>query len=93
VPDGPAQQEGFVEAALVELRRARAELGGRPASTGFFGGGTPTLLGAEALVRLLAEIEATFGLPGAAEVTTEANPECGRPGVVGVRPGARPTAR
>jgi putative oxygen-independent coproporphyrinogen III oxidase len=75
VPEGPGQQHTFVESALREMRLARAELGARPASTVFIGGGTPTLLGAEALLRLLAGVEETFGLVTGAEVTTEANPE------------------
>jgi putative oxygen-independent coproporphyrinogen III oxidase len=75
VSAGPGQQEGFVQAALAELRLAREELGTRPASTVFFGGGTPSLLGAEALVRLLAGVAETVGVQAQAEVTTEANPE------------------
>jgi len=76
VPDGPEQPLRFVDAALAELRLARAELGAdRPASTVFFGGGTPTLLGASALLRLLDGVADTFGLRAGAEVTTEANPE------------------
>jgi putative oxygen-independent coproporphyrinogen III oxidase len=75
VPDGHAQQHEFVQAALSELRHARAELGDRPASTVFIGGGTPTLLGADGLLALLAGVADTFGLAGGAEVTTEANPE------------------
>ena len=46
-----------------------------PVSTVFFGGGTPTLLPAEHLGLMLAEIGAEFGLAPDAEVTTEANPE------------------
>src|SRR5579875_1000373 len=75
VPDGSAPQEGFVRAALLELRRARAELGARPVTTVFFGGGTPTLLGAAALARMLSEIRVRFEVAEDAEVTTEANPE------------------
>ncbi|MHB1808716.1 MAG: radical SAM family heme chaperone HemW [Solirubrobacteraceae bacterium] len=75
VPHGAGQQQEFVEAALAELRRAREELGQRPAQTVFLGGGTPTLLGAEALLRLLAGVGESFGLAPDAEVTTEANPE------------------
>jgi oxygen-independent coproporphyrinogen-3 oxidase len=75
VPDGAAQPVEFVDAALLELRHARAQLGARPVSTVFIGGGTPTLLPAEALVELLGAVEATFGLLPGAEVTTEANPE------------------
>jgi putative oxygen-independent coproporphyrinogen III oxidase len=65
----------FIDAALLELGQARAELGPRPVSTVFIGGGTPTLLAPEDLVRLVAAVDATFGLMPGAEVTTEANPE------------------
>ena len=41
----------------------------------FFGGGTPTLLPAADLVRVLQRIGGSFGLTPDAEVTTEANPE------------------
>ncbi len=41
----------------------------------FFGGGTPTLLPARDLVRILGAIDEEFGLAPGAEVTTEANPE------------------
>ena len=41
----------------------------------FFGGGTPTLLPAEHLGLIVAEIAAEFGLAPDAEITTEANPE------------------
>ncbi|MCL2419817.1 MAG: radical SAM protein, partial [Conexibacteraceae bacterium] len=75
VPESSGQQDTFVDAALLEIRRAREELGDRRAGTVFFGGGTPTMLGAEGLVRLLAEVRDAFGLAPDAEVTTEANPE------------------
>ena len=41
----------------------------------FFGGGTPTLLPADDLVRLLGAVRSAFGLADGAEVTTEANPD------------------
>lgn len=47
----------------------------RPLSTVFFGGGTPTLLGPEAVVSMLAQAERLFGLAPGAEVTVEANPD------------------
>jgi putative oxygen-independent coproporphyrinogen III oxidase len=75
VPTAADQPSRFVEAALMELGLARAELGERPVSTVFIGGGTPTLLGAAQLVRLLDAVQTTFGLAAGAEVTTEANPE------------------
>jgi putative oxygen-independent coproporphyrinogen III oxidase len=51
-----------------------------PASTIFFGGGTPTLLPAEHLGLIIAEIRDRFGLAPGAEITTEANPETVTPG-------------
>ena len=76
VPDEPDQPARFVEAALAELRVAAESLGdGRVARTVFFGGGTPTLLGAAVLVRLLDGVRRSVGLAPGAEVTTEANPE------------------
>jgi oxygen-independent coproporphyrinogen-3 oxidase len=75
VPEGRGQQRAFVDAALLELRRARAEIGDRAATTVFIGGGTPTLLGPGELLRLLDGIADTFGIASDAELTTEANPE------------------
>ncbi|EFL94080.1 radical SAM family heme chaperone HemW [Mobiluncus curtisii] len=41
----------------------------------FFGGGTPTVLPATDLVRVLRGLSETFGLVPGAEITTEANPD------------------
>ncbi len=72
-----ATREGYVEAALGEMAFARGVMAGdaRLAQTVFFGGGTPTMLDAAALVRLLDGVRATWGLADGAEVTTEANPD------------------
>ncbi|WP_326637384.1 radical SAM family heme chaperone HemW [Streptosporangium sp. NBC_01755] len=75
---GPgASQRDYGDTAVDEVRRARANLGAArlPVETVFFGGGTPTLLPAGDLVRILGAIEEEFGLAPGAEVTTEANPE------------------
>ena len=74
---GGATPDGYVRAALAEMVRARDVMGdrARPASTVFFGGGTPTLLDADALARLLDGVRQTWGLAPGAEVTTEANPD------------------
>jgi putative oxygen-independent coproporphyrinogen III oxidase len=47
----------------------------RPLETVFFGGGTPTLLPAGDLVRILGTARELFGVVPGAEVTTEANPD------------------
>jgi oxygen-independent coproporphyrinogen-3 oxidase len=73
----------YVDTLLHEVRLAADVLGVRgvrgmrvpPASTVFFGGGTPTLLPAEHLRLVIDEIRARFGLDENAEITTEANPE------------------
>lgn len=49
--------------------------GGRALTSVFFGGGTPTVLPAADLVRVLRGLRQTFGLVPEAEVTTEANPD------------------
>jgi putative oxygen-independent coproporphyrinogen III oxidase len=48
---------------------------GTPASTVFFGGGTPTLLAPGQLGAVIGKIAESFGLAQDAEVTVEANPE------------------
>ena len=47
----------------------------REISTVFFGGGTPTMIAADNLVRILDSLKQTYGLAKDAEVTTEANPD------------------
>jgi len=67
----------YADVALRELDLATRVLGpGTPeVETVFFGGGTPTVLAASDLVRVLDGIRARFGLAEGAEVTTEANPD------------------
>ncbi|TQS30103.1 radical SAM family heme chaperone HemW [Microbispora sp. KK1-11] len=75
---GPgAAQRDYAATAVEEIRLARRVLGDAapPVETVFFGGGTPTLLPAADLVRILDAIGEEFGLRPDAEVTTEANPE------------------
>lgn len=75
-----ADPASYPDMAVAELDLAvgvleRAGAAGRPASTVFFGGGTPTLLSPAGLVRMLDAVIERFGLVGGAEVTVEANPE------------------
>jgi oxygen-independent coproporphyrinogen-3 oxidase len=66
----------FADAALRELALARTVLGAAPVvDTVFVGGGTPTMLAAGDLARMLHGIREGFGLAPDAEVTTEANPD------------------
>lgn len=80
---GPgASHRDYADTAIEEVRLARRVLGDTelPVETVFFGGGTPTLLPAEDLGRILQAIDDEFGLAEGAEVTTEANPESVDPG-------------
>ncbi|GAB2472489.1 radical SAM family heme chaperone HemW [Promicromonospora xylanilytica] len=84
---GGANQAQYATTALLEVdlaARVLSDAGRAPAavSTVFFGGGTPTMLPASDLARVLGGIERAWGLAGtsagsgqAAEVTTEANPD------------------
>lgn len=66
----------FVDAAIGELDLAARSVGtDRPVSTVFVGGGTPTLLPPQDLVRFLDAVRERWGLADDAEVTTEANPD------------------
>jgi oxygen-independent coproporphyrinogen III oxidase len=58
----------------MEAAAAGRPLGGGPADTVFFGGGTPSLLAASEVGSLIEAVRSVFGLTGAAEVTLEANP-------------------
>ncbi|GAA0400775.1 coproporphyrinogen III oxidase [Acrocarpospora corrugata] len=75
---GPgASRQDYADTAIDEVRLARRVLGSGalPVETVFVGGGTPTLLDAGDLVRILRAIDDEFGLAPGAEVSTEANPE------------------
>lgn len=75
---GGASREGYADTVLAELALAARVLGDSPpprVDTVFVGGGTPTLLPADDLARILDGIDRTWGLAADAEVTTEANPE------------------
>ena len=67
----------YADIALRELELTARVLGpaAAPVATVFFGGGTPTVLPAADLVRVLDGIRTGFGLADGAEVTTEANPD------------------
>jgi putative oxygen-independent coproporphyrinogen III oxidase len=75
-----ARRDDYAAQAIAELRQAErvlaaAGLPERPASTVFFGGGTPTMLPASDLAAMLAAVRDVWGLAPGAEVTTEANPD------------------
>lgn len=79
-----ASPESWLEGYRREMAMAAELLDSRGVAvpsvdTVFVGGGTPSLLGAEKLVEVLAIVRSEFGLSAGAEVTTESNPESTSP--------------
>lgn len=74
-----SRQDEYADTLLHEVGLAAgvlAQAGGvRPASTVFFGGGTPTLLPPGDLGRMLDGVRTAFGIADGAEITVEANPD------------------
>jgi oxygen-independent coproporphyrinogen-3 oxidase len=71
---------GFPEADYLNALRADLEMAlpliwGRKIYTIFIGGGTPSLLSAAGLDRLLSDLRTLLPLDGAVEITMEANPD------------------
>jgi len=81
-PDlGPgASHASYADTAIKELEFAadtleRSGITPKPLHSVFYGGGTPTLLAAEDLNRILQRARELFGIETGAEITTEANPD------------------
>ncbi|WP_434969372.1 radical SAM family heme chaperone HemW [Microbacterium sp. bgisy207] len=77
------RREDYADSVLREIDLAARVLEPhrRSLSTVFFGGGTPTLLPARDLTRILGALRDRFGLDPDAEVTVEANPDTVHPAV------------
>ena len=67
-------EEDYVDALLTDLDQDLPAVYGRPLSSIFFGGGTPSLFSAAALGRLLAGVEQRIVFAPDIEITLEANP-------------------
>ncbi|WP_289094167.1 radical SAM family heme chaperone HemW [uncultured Bifidobacterium sp.] len=77
---GGASRGNYAAMAIREMRlvrdwQERHGIAEPPASTVFFGGGTPTILPACDLVAMLDAIREIWGIEEGAEITTEANPD------------------
>ncbi|MCD6527119.1 MAG: radical SAM family heme chaperone HemW [Desulfuromonas sp.] len=66
--------ERYVDALCLDLERSRAHYLGGKFSSVFFGGGTPSLLNAHQVARLLKVAERCYGFEREVEITLEANP-------------------
>ncbi|WP_339906357.1 radical SAM family heme chaperone HemW [Pseudomonas guineae] len=67
-------EEAYVDALLADLDADLGQVHGRPLTSIFFGGGTPSLFSAKALGRLLQGVERRVAFAPNIEITLEANP-------------------
>ena len=76
-PESPGAVARFLPALLGEMDLvARAPWAGDVGLRSvFLGGGTPSLLPAEAMAQILERLQARFGIEAGAEITVECNPE------------------
>ncbi len=65
----------FVHILLKELEQRRDYLGEQTVNTIYFGGGTPSLLADNEIVRIIDSIKTLFPVNEKAEITLEANPD------------------
>ena len=69
-----AVESRYVDALLSELEQRCSTWAGLELASVYFGGGTPSLLSAESIGRLLAGVRGTFDSGARVEVTLEVNP-------------------
>ncbi len=74
VRHGGVDQDRYVLAFAREIRRMLELTGPRAATSVFFGGGTPSLMGPATVQAILDLIDAAWPLVDGAEITLEANP-------------------
>ncbi len=67
--------DGYLEAVCKHIREAGSLAPDYLVDTVYFGGGTPSFLGADALAAILTAVRKSFDVSGAAEITFEANPD------------------
>jgi len=64
----------YIDALIADIQQDAFALAGRPISTVFMGGGTPSLIPGREIARLLDALRQQYDLSSAAEITLEANP-------------------
>ena len=67
--------DGYLEAVCEHIKEAGALAPNYKVDTVYFGGGTPSFLGADALATILTAIRRSFDVDNNAEITFEANPD------------------
>lgn len=72
--DSAIPEAEWIDAVIADLQAALPQVWGRRVHSVFFGGGTPSLMSAAGLDRLLTAIRMLLALDPLAEITLEANP-------------------
>ena len=67
--------DGYLEAVCNHIKEAGALAPNHKVDTIYFGGGTPSFLGADSLATILTTIRRSFDVDNNAEITFEANPD------------------
>lgn len=67
-------REDYVEALIAQIKDFRSEAKNKLVDTIYFGGGTPSLLTGEEILRILKTVRSVFRVSDDAEITMEANP-------------------
>jgi oxygen-independent coproporphyrinogen-3 oxidase len=73
-PLRPEQEERYVDALLKELQARRRVFAERCLASVYFGGGTPSLLRAGSIARIIDAVTAVFPASGPVETSLEVNP-------------------
>lgn len=74
-PDAAQKEAAYVDRLITEILGRGRELAGRyTVDTVFIGGGTPSILPAEYISRLISSVQEAFCLEKGAEITMESNP-------------------
>ena len=71
---GEFPEQEYLDAVRLDLEQSLPLIWGRKIYTIFIGGGTPSLMSAKGLDRLMSDVRTLLPLDGACEVTMEANP-------------------
>jgi oxygen-independent coproporphyrinogen-3 oxidase len=74
-PDLATVSQNYIDAALGEIELAYSTVGDAQVPSIFFGGGTPSLMPARELARVIVKIRERFSLLSDAEITLEVNPD------------------
>lgn len=73
-PDGELPESGYVDALKRDLELSLPLIWGRPVTSVFFGGGTPSLFSAASIDAILSHARMLLPLAPSIEITLEANP-------------------